>query len=53
MDDLDVSDHSGGCLEFPLVFAAVRATNPDVGKVALRDDGVVVAIDASSRVLWF
>ena len=47
MDDCDVSDQSGGCFEFPRVFAAVRTTNPDVGEVAhkVRYDSVVVATD--------
>ena len=37
-------DESGSCLELSRVFAAVLATNPDVGKVAhkLRYDCVVV-----------
>ena len=49
-------DESGSCLELSRVFAAVLATNPDVGKVAhkLRYDGVVVAthhrLETSLRV---
>ena len=56
VDDHDVSDKSGGCLELPWVLAAVRTTNSDIGEVAhkLCYDRVVVTthhrLETSLRV---